>query len=74
MAYVLTYWKAENNGQSALKEYRLKSVQEIPSLILEHQRPRETVLITLTRSDNQSPIAKTVWKKTGYIDPCDYNG
>jgi hypothetical protein len=72
MAYRMTYWADDNGrGQFALKEYRLKSVQEIPSLILDHQRPEGTVLVTVGRTDGQSPIEKIVWQKSGYKDPCE---
>jgi hypothetical protein len=71
MAYRLTYWADDRGkGQYALKEYRLKSVQEIPSLVLDHQRPSGTVLVTVNRTDGQSSLEKIAWIHPSYKDPC----
>lgn len=72
MAYQLHYWTDDNGkGQVELRCIRLKSVEEVFTLTLEHNRPSGTVLITLDRSDKQSNREQIVWQKEGYIDPCD---
>lgn len=65
MAYRLTYWENGNNPEThyALREVRLKSIQEAYPLSLEHQRPINCTLITVDRTDNQSYMEKIIWEK-----------
>jgi hypothetical protein len=68
MAYQLCYWEdPKGNGtQHELKHIRLKSINEAFPLSLEHNRPLETVLITVLRTDRQSYWEKEIWRKPGY--------
>lgn len=71
MAYRITYWADDNGkGQYALRVTRIKSTNEAFSLSLPHQHPNGTVLVTMDRTDHQSPIEKILWQKPGYVDPC----
>jgi hypothetical protein len=64
MAYRLTYWESGRNADThyELKNIRLRSVEEVSSLALQHNRPSGTTLITLERTDRQSNIEKIVWE------------
>lgn len=72
MAYQLHYWADDNGkGQIELRCTRLKSVEEVFPLTLEHNRPSGTVLITMDRTDRQSIVEQVIWTKEGYVDPCN---
>lgn len=64
MAYQLHYWEQGNNKDThyELKCVRLRSLDETFPLSLVHNRPKNTVLITLDRSDKQSNIEKIIWE------------
>jgi hypothetical protein len=58
MAYKLTYWTVKDQDTAyELKSVRLRSVVEVQSLSLPHQRPAGTDCILLERTD------KTVGRK-----------
>lgn len=65
MALRLTYWEDGNDKDThlALREVRLKSIEEAFTLALPHNRPNRTSLITMGRTDGQSVIEKTVWER-----------
>ena len=51
MAYVLSYWQVKDLDTAyELKSVRLKSVNEVMPLSLEHNRPRGTDCIMLERT------------------------
>lgn len=61
----MDYWKEQDkNTHYSLKTIRLKSVNEIQTLALPHNRPNGTNLITINRTDNQSHIEHIVWEST----------
>jgi len=71
MAYKLEYWADDNSiGQIQLKSVRLHSIEEAYPLSLEHNRPKDCVMVTVRRTDKQSPNEKLIWIKPGYVDPC----
>lgn len=65
MSYQLHYWESAPTPDThyELKVIRLKSIEEVFTLALPHNRPSKTTLITLDRSDRQSNIEKIVWEK-----------
>lgn len=69
MAYRLTYWEAANTPEThyQLKSVRLKSIEEVFTLSLPHNRPANTSLILLERDRNYKGKKwideKTVWER-----------
>ena len=57
------YWTEENEAYYELKVVRLNKISEAEQLALEANRPTETDLVTVDRTDHQSPIEKVIWKR-----------
>lgn len=67
MAYELNYWEKNNyrgnpDDFDCLKTVRIKSIEEVQSLSLPHNRPDNTNMITLDRTDRQSNVSRIIWK------------
>lgn len=74
MAIIYTSWRAETNGQSEIKHYRSDQplFNEMKTVwVSEQQANPECVLITKSRTDNQSAWEHIIWQKPGYVDPTD---
>jgi hypothetical protein len=72
MAIIYTSWRAETGGQSEIKHYRSdqRDFHELKNVWVEEQQNNpECVLITKSRTDNQSSWEVVIWQKPGYTDP-----
>ena len=65
MAYQLHYWKKDGTGIDnyvELKCVRLKSIHEAYPLSLWHHRPANCHMISVTRTDNLSPMERIIMR------------
>lgn len=78
MAYQITFWKCEGKSDIELRTQRIKAVIEAGAIVdsftfnrsrFPNERiNRECKIITLDRTDNQSPVTKELWIAPDYID------
>jgi hypothetical protein len=66
MAYLMDFWKMEGKSDVALKTIRLKRLANISEFI--QTIPTECDLVTISRSDGQSPMCEEIWKSPRYVD------
>lgn len=83
MAYKVTFWKVEGKSDIELANIRLKAIIEAMNMVdsflysrnrLAQKRDlnlfdyKECKVITLDRTDGQSPISKILWQDKDYKD------
>lgn len=73
MALEIRYWESIGKGDEMLKQVRIKSVKELeyPSVresYLVADRLAACSIITLERTDNQSPNYKVLWQADNYVE------
>jgi hypothetical protein len=67
MAYRLTYWKYSygpnrpDDLEEVIPARRIRNVKEMHLIM--RPIPRECDVITLDRTDKQSPVSREVWKR-----------
>lgn len=67
MALEVSYWKVEGKSDVELRRVRVKKLNEATDEGIVVSRPHETDVITLERSDNQSPYYRILWQRPDYI-------
>lgn len=66
MAYQLSYWRKvdpfrPDDWDEVIKPRKIKRVSEIEDKL--RPIPKECDIITLDRTDNQSPVSKVIWER-----------
>lgn len=67
MALEISYWKMEGKSDVEIRRVRIKKVSEATEEGVIVSRPVDTDVITLERSDNQSPYFKVLWQRPNYV-------
>jgi len=71
VAYQVSYWKMEGASDIELKHVRIKRVKEAYDLAFRArvygEKPSGTQVITLERTDKQSPNVKELWTASNYL-------
>lgn len=66
MALEVAYWKMEDKSDIEIKRIRIARKAEIEYNRLIESRPADTDVVTLERSDNQSPNFHILWSHPNY--------
>lgn len=67
MALEIAYWQMEGKSDIELRRVRIKKISEATEEGIIVSRPMHTDVITLERSDNQSPNFRILWQHPDYV-------
>jgi len=73
MAIIFEAWKPDGpDGQERIASLRSDAAgySNLDTWLARQKTNPACVLITRSRTDNQSPISRTIWTRPGYVDPC----
>jgi len=66
MAQIITFWAMQDDYDVEIRNVKIKNKGEIASVMA--TLPEGTDVVTLGRTDRQSPIIHEIWKSERYVD------